>query len=259
MLKRLLTILALIAFLVCSVQAWAGGVLYQVSTIEALLQGVYDGHVSFSDLARQGGFGLGTVDKLNGEMLALDGVFYQVTVDGKVHSIPGDMTTPFANVTHFKPDQTIISSLRMDLPGLHKFISSRLPTPNLFYALRVEGVFPYVKVRSVPGVTKRPYPKLVEIVKNQAIFEFKNVRGTLVGFYSPSFAKGVGVPGYHIHFISHDKTKGGHVLGVELDSVTIKLATLSQLNLMLPTKGSFLKTKLGKDKSSELEKVEKDR
>ena len=252
----------LCAVLLFATQAQAAGqpgALYQISTIEALLDGSYDGQASFAKLAKHGDFGLGTVDKLNGEMVALDGKFYQVTVDGVVHQVPPEMTTPFANVTFFKENIAFDCPAGLDYQGLKKLIDSRLPSPNLFYAVRVDGVFPRVKVRSVPAATKRPYPKLVEVVKHQKVYDFPQVKGSLVGFYCPSFVKGVNVPGYHLHFLGAARQKGGHVLALKTPACRVSLAVLHSLELVLPEKGDFLTRKLGKEREGQLEKVEKDR
>ena len=55
---------------------------YQTSTMGALLDGVYDGDVTIAELLRHGDFGLGTFNHLDGEMLVLDGVCYQLRGDG---------------------------------------------------------------------------------------------------------------------------------------------------------------------------------
>jgi acetolactate decarboxylase len=57
---------------------------YQVSTIDALLQGSYDGVMRYDDVKRQGDFGIATFDGLDGEMVAVDGEFFQVMADGRV-------------------------------------------------------------------------------------------------------------------------------------------------------------------------------
>ena len=62
--------------------------LFQTSTLQALMAGVYDGNLTFQELARHGDFGLGTLDALDGEMIALDGVFYQARADGRVSPWP---------------------------------------------------------------------------------------------------------------------------------------------------------------------------
>ncbi len=256
---RIAAALAALVLFCSPVLAANTGGLYQISTIDALLDGSYDGQVTFAQLAQHGDFGLGTVDRLNGEMVGIDGKFFQITVDGKVHSVPQTMTTPFANVTFFKPTITFDCPAGLDYEALKKAIDRQLPSANLFYAIRVDASFTYLRVRSVPGVTKRPYPKLVDIVKHQKVYEFKNINGSLVGFYSPAFVKGVNVPGFHMHFIGAKRLKGGHLLGITTKACRVQVAVLNRLNLVLPTKGDFLKSKLGGDRSHQLEKVEKDR
>ncbi len=58
-------------------------VLFQASTIGALLEGAYDGDLSFAELAEHGDLGLGTLNGLDGEMIALDGRFYRADVEGR--------------------------------------------------------------------------------------------------------------------------------------------------------------------------------
>src|SRR5580704_8009324 len=79
--------------------------LFQVSTSTALVQGVYDGVVRIGDLKQHGDFGLGTFDGLDGEMLALDGHFYQVQSSGKVSESADDAKVPFAVVTTFRAER----------------------------------------------------------------------------------------------------------------------------------------------------------
>src|ERR671932_836140 len=77
--------------------------LFQTSTVDALVEGKYEGDISFSELEGRGDFGLGTFDALDGEMVALDGAFYQVRADGRAYEVGKQMKTPFAVVTFFEP------------------------------------------------------------------------------------------------------------------------------------------------------------
>src|SRR4051794_40607680 len=79
---------------------------YQNSTIEALLDGNYDGEVTYAEVRKHGDFGLGTFDTLDGEMVAVDGVFYQVRSDGKAYAVTDQSKTPLAIVTYFRPDRS---------------------------------------------------------------------------------------------------------------------------------------------------------
>ncbi len=231
--------------------------LYQVSTIDALLAGVYDGRTTLGQLAGRGDFGLGTYNALDGEMIVLGGVFYQVTSDGVVHRMPSQIQTPFVNLTFFgKPDQVIRLKGEIDYPRLKALVDKALPTPNIFYALRIRGRFQRVKARSVPRQHK-PYPPLVQVVKNQSIFPLSNIAGTMLGFRCPPFVKGINVTGYHLHFLSADQKKGGHVLGFAVKDPVVEVAYIRRLELILPQGGGFAGSALDRDRSRELDKVEK--
>ena len=58
--------------------------LFQVSTTGALVQGVYNEAVTVGGLRTHGDFGLGTFEGLDGEMVVLDGKFYQAHADGSI-------------------------------------------------------------------------------------------------------------------------------------------------------------------------------
>jgi len=166
------------------------------------------------------------------------------------------MKTPFAIVTFFGPDKTILLDKDMDYDQLKHYLDSLLPTKNIFYAVKIEGIFRYIKTRSVPRQTK-PYPPLVEVVKNQTTFEFQDVEGTIVGFRCPSYVKGINIPGYHLHFITKDKKGGGHLLECRTQNMKIEIDYTSEFFMVLAESGEFYKTDLTKEKQKELEKVEK--
>ncbi len=231
-------------------------VLFQVSTIDALLQGVFDGFYSFDDLESHGDFGIGTFDSLDGEMVAVDGDYYQVKADGVAYPVQGNMTTPFSTVTYFKADQTIAVQNASNYTILSSQISEKLPSINMFYALRIDGTFPYVKTRSVPA-QKKPYPRLADATKNQSVFEFTNVTGTIVGLWAPEFSKGLNVAGYHLHFITADRKAGGHILDLKVDKADVKVDITPGFAMQLPTTGDFYNVDLTQDLQSELETVEK--
>lgn len=231
-------------------------VLYQVSTIDALLQGVYDGILPVAELETHGDFGIGTFDGLEGEMLALDGNYYQIKTDGIAYPVSREMTTPFATVTYFEADENFRLEEPVNLTKLEDFLDLNLPSENLFYAVRVDGNFSYIKARSVPRQEK-PYPKLADAVSTQSVFEFENISGTLVGFRAPEYVKGVNVPGYHLHFITEDKSAGGHVLDLEMENGDAALDITNAFFMELPTSGDFYDVELGQDLQADMEKVEK--
>ena len=233
-------------------------VLFQASTINALLEGVYDGEITYGELKQHGDFGIGTFNGLDGEMIGLDGMFYQVKSDGVAYAVADSMKTPFAAVTFFEADKEVALDQSVDYEQLRHFLDQMLPTQNIFYAIKIEGTFTYIKTRSVPGQHK-PYPPLVEVVKHQPTFEFHDVTGTMVGFRCPAYVKGVNVPGYHLHFITEDKKGGGHVLDCRIQDVTIGIDYTSGFYLTLPEASTFYETDLSKEKELELEQVEKEK
>ena len=231
-------------------------VLFQTSTLQALMNGVYDGDCSFGELNRHGNFGLGTFDALDGEMVAVDGQFYQVKTDGKAYPVDPAQKTPFGEVTFFKAEKVLDLSEPLDLAQLEKRLLSQMPGGNFPYALKITGKFSYVKTRSVPPQTK-PYPPLVEAAKRQAVFEFKNVDGVIVGFYHPNYLGGINVAGYHCHFLTADHRAGGHLLDCRIKQVRVELQQLEDFSLRLPESPAFSRTDLSGDKQQEIEKVEK--
>lgn len=226
----------------------------QISTIDALMQGVYDGNTPLSELKGYGDFGIGTFHALEGEMILLDGSFYQVKADGKTYRPDEKVLTPFATVTFFHPEISYQVKV-LSFSDFKSAIDSLMISCNLFYAIKLHGTFSRVKTRSVPAQQK-PYPSLVKVTATQSEFEIKAVSGTLSGFYCPPFVTGINVPGYHIHFLSDDHTFGGHVLEFEMEEGTLWLDQINAVRLILPEEGGFLDTDLTNDLSDDLEQVE---
>lgn len=249
-------LIILVIFLASPLVAHSGEALFQYSTIDALLAGVYDGQLTNGELKKRGNLGLGTFNALDGEMVVLDGQVYQVKVDGKVSLAPDSGKIPFAVVTSFIPKQFVPLKKAGNLTELTKLIDQALPTKNIFYAIKIEGRFPRVVARSVPRQS-RPYPPLAKAVEKQAVFTFKDVEGTLLGFRCPAYVKGVNVPGYHLHFLTKDRNAGGHVLDCSLENLTVQIDPIHHFTLVLPQDQEFYRVDLGKDQSLDLHKVEK--
>lgn len=230
--------------------------LYQVSTIDALLAGDYDGDASLASLRRHGDFGIGTYDNLDGEMVLLDGTFYQVKADGRVHAPDPRSETPFAVVCAFRPERTFAVPQGADLAAVENALDREAPNPNLFCAIRIDGTFRTMRTRSVPA-QQRPFPPLKDVTPTQPTFDMENVTGTLVGFRCPPFVAGVNVPGYHLHFLSHDAARGGHVLACELVTGTAQVDVLDRFEMRLPHTADFADANLAADRQGELKRVEK--
>ncbi len=246
----------LVAWLTGGAVAAEQKVLFQTSTLQALMNGVYDGDFSFEELKKHGDFGQGTFEALDGEMLAVDGRFYQVKSDGQVYPVAPTQKTPFAEVTFFRADKTLDATEIPDLKHLEQYLTERLPSPNVLYAFKITGKFAYIKTRSVPRQA-RPYPPLAEAAKNQKVFEFRNLDGVMVGFFHPRFLAGVNVAGYHFHFLTADRRAGGHLLDCRLQQARVEWSRINDFQLRLPGTEEFSRTDLSGDKQQEIDRVER--
>ncbi len=233
----------------------AADTLSQFSTIDALMQGIYDGPATFAEVRRFGDFGIGTVNHLDGEMLALDGVFYQITSDGQVHVIADTEKTSFATLSFFHGKHSAKLPPLSSYKALQAWLDQHLGSRNYFWSLRIHGTFPTIKLRSISRQYP-PYRPLAEVSKSEKIFEYRNITGTLVGFRSPPYIKGINVPGYHFHFLSDDKTRGGHVLGCSVSKASAQWESHRTFQMRLPDDPTFRHADFSAHDAEALRKVE---
>lgn len=187
-------------------------VLFQASTIGALLHGSYDGDLTFAELAERGDLGLGTLNGLDGEMIAIDGEFLRADVDGNVSAVGPRERTPFAVVTRFEPTLEGEVPAGLDHEAILAALDDLAPAGAATFAVRLDGRFETVRARSVPR-QRPPYRPLEEVVADQHVFELADVEGSMVGFRFPAYVEGIEVAGYHLHFVDAARRRGGHVLG----------------------------------------------
>lgn len=228
---------------------------FQSSTIGALMEGVYDGEITYAELARQGDFGLGTFNALDGEMIAFDGRFFQMKSDGKAYPVDPSTKTPFAVVMFFDPTVKVLWEELTDWQQFQRAVDKAVPSKNIFYAVKVRAVFDYVRVRTVPR-QRKPYPPLVDVARNQPEFTHEGIKGTLVGFRFPDYTQGVNVAGYHVHFLDDALAAGGHVLDFRMRDARIDIDVTSQFHMEVPECGDFLNADLDKDQSEAIHQAE---
>jgi acetolactate decarboxylase len=228
--------------------------LYQVSTATALVEGIYQGVVRVATLRHHGDLGLGTFADLDGEMVVVDGHFYQVRSDGSVREAEDDTLSPFAVITSFSPEPAITLEDCPDLTHLTARFDALRDSDNIFYALRVDGTFDYIHTRAMRR-TKEGVP-LVQAAAVQPEFEFHGISGTLVGFWTPEYAKSLNVPGYHLHFISADHTHGGHLLQCKGKNLCLRIQREGNYHIAFPETPDFLKADLRRDPTKALAQAE---
>jgi len=233
------------------------GTLFQVSTTGALVEGIYDGVVSVATLKEHGDFGLGTFADLNGEMVALDGRIFQARSDGTVAEAPDGALVPFAVITHFKAERTAVIEPCPSFVALEAKLDAMRDSANVFFAFRVDGVFDFVKIRI--ACKTAPDTKLVDAAAHQAEFEYTDVEGSLVGFWTPHYARAVNVAGYHLHFLSKNRRIAGHLLECRAKSLRAQVQHEADFRIAIPETAHFLKADLTRDGAADLEKAERDR
>jgi acetolactate decarboxylase len=229
--------------------------LFQVSTSAALVEGIYQGAVRVSRLLQHGDFGLGTFIDLDGEMVVLDGVCYQVSPTGAITPVEGDRLIPYAVVTRFSSSFQKKHPRILNFSDLAQACDQLRDSNNVFYAFRVNGSFHTVKTRVMKCVPEGT--PLKRAASGQQEFRFEEVRGTLVGLWSPAYAGSFSVPGYHFHFLSDDRQSGGHVLDCRASEVEIDGCAITEMHVSLPETEEFLKADLTRDPQDDLEKAER--
>jgi len=228
--------------------------LYVSSPVNDLVQCILLEDKTLLQVLEHGNFGLGTFNDLDGEMVLVDGVFYQLRSDGSALIPNLEMGTPYACVTHFNPVKSFDAPKNGTYSDLQKVIAESMLSNNLIYAIRVEGTFKKIRARSVPK--QDAYRPLVDVADDQKEFNYEHISGQLVGFWTPDFMHSISVPGFHLHFLSADKTHGGHLLELMIEDAKVWMQPLDQMSLDLPHTIEYLHANLDQDNSADLNKAE---
>ncbi|MCP2635207.1 acetolactate decarboxylase [Microbacterium sp. HD4P20] len=226
----------------------------QFAVLDALLAGAYESGLAVADVRKLGDFGIGCCEHLGGEVVILDGDVFECTVDDRPGRMVDDQVLPFVVACQL-PAVSAQPIARADLAAFTDGIEKGLASPNLFHAVRVDGVFAAVRIRVTPR-QERPFQPLAEVTSGQIETVVTDTRGTLVGFWTPRIYQGISVAGVHMHFISEDRSIGGHVLDVNIAKGHMKFAAHSRFNLRLPTDEHFLRTELTHDEDHRIVAVE---
>lgn len=231
--------------------------MYQYSIMDALQAGVYDGNMTFGELKKKGNFGVGTFNRLDGEMIMLDDEVYKMSHDGTISKVSDKDSTPLAFVKFFQADTSfVIMGNNLTYADVQAIILNAL-NKNEMYAIKLKGTFTTMRGRSViPAV--RPYPELADHIKNggQANFNFAQIRGTCVGFLMPGYMARTNVAGYHVHFIADDHAHGGHIFDFTTNRLEVEIDHIKGTTIELNTHPDFDKTDFSKDRVKDIKKIE---
>jgi alpha-acetolactate decarboxylase len=230
--------------------------LYQFGFADYLLSGNYSGITPISGIKAKGTFGIGAPDNINGEITFEDGKTFLTTSTGQTSEISDTTKLALAVVTEFDKDFEISLS-QQEKGQLINSLDEILNDKNGMYAVKITGTFLRVKTRAFPAVTENPAPATASILDRQKFFELENVKGSLIGFKLPSYLGGLNIVGYHFHFLSEDKTKGGHVVDFKVENVEVEVDVLNGFEAELPQTKDFRDYDFGKDMELEIKKVER--
>jgi acetolactate decarboxylase len=209
--------------------------LFQTSTVQALLAGAYDGDVTLAEILEHGDLGLGTLNGLDGELIVLEGETWKAELDCTLTRPAASTKTPYAVVVQFSPGEPVKLHGPFDDAQLEAQLGEHILLARRPTAIRIDGRFALVHVRSVPK-QQRPYPPLADVIAQQQVSELREVSGTMIGFCFPDALDGIEMVGAHLHFLTDDRTRGGHVLSYTLLDATARLDAATALHVELPAR-----------------------
>lgn len=232
----------------------SSGAVSQFAVLDALLGGVYSQGIAARDVRALGDTGIGCCEGLGGEVILIDGELLECTADGPPRLMGDDEVLPFADICTIGPSPAVPTD-RGDLTVFRALVEELLRSRNLFHAVRWEGAVERIRTR----VTRRQSPPLrplADVAAEQIETETVAVEGALVGFWMPRIYQGITVAGLHLHFVSADRSVGGHVLEADLGPGFLRMTAFADFHLRVPTDDRFLATKLSHDDDHRIVAVE---
>ena len=233
--------------------------MYQVSTLKALSLGYTRPVVTVAGLLRHGDTGLGTFENVGGEMIVLDGRCFRADENGAVTESGTDGGVPFASVSKLTGQRKIAAGPIGDIRALRTFLDLRIEEGfglNSMHMARIDGRFESVSARSESPFRSQHVSLKQVLERTQRDFVFRNVRGSLVCVYYPDYMDGINMPGWHFHFLSEDRKRGGHVFELRITEGTVLLDRISRIEIQLPREPAFDTYSLTQASDEEIRQVE---
>lgn len=83
-----------------------------------------------------------------------------------------------------------------------------------------------------------------------------DIEGTIVALYCPDYMDELNTPGWHFHFVSKDRTTGGHVLELQADALSVTLDKTTGFNMVLPEDEHFNSAYRTEDQEGAVQEIE---
>lgn len=206
---------------------------HQLSLAHVLLDGGYDGVATLGEALAAGDHGLGTVDKLDGELVVVDGQPWRVDWQGRAEVMPPETRTPFVVVSTLDSPRTVRLRDR-SRDEVIDAIEELAHDPGAVLSVRLEGSFNHVLVRSVPA-QQPPYRPYVEVCQTDEVrWEHRPFHGVFVGFRFPDLSPGATIPGLHLHGLDRLRTTGGHNHDLHVRDAVLSVGISRELTVQLP-------------------------
>ena len=233
--------------------------MFQVSTLQALVAGYTRGVITVRELEGRGSIGLGTFEGVDGEMIMLDGVCYRARQDGTVVRPAPDAGVPFASAASVEGGASFELAEVGGIDALKHELTCKIDEAyalNSMHVATVRGTFNSVSARSESAYRADHVTLKDMLATTQREFVFEKLDGTLVCVYHPDYMDGINAPGWHVHFLSEDRTRGGHVFDLSLVSGRAVMHKIDRIEIQLPATPAFDTYSLKETSQKEIAEVE---
>ncbi len=216
--------------------------IFQVSTLQALSLGYTRAVIPVSEFIRHGNMGLGTFEGVNGEMIVIDGQCFQADKHGNVCPAAPDTGVPFAVIADCSGGKKLqlgpCASID-DLKDLLDHVVDDAFELNSMHLVRIDGLFKTISARSESGIMTHHVELKDILAGRQEDFVFTHTQGSLIALRFPDYMDGINAAGWHLHYISDDRARGGHVFDLSFEKADASVETISQIELQMPTGPMF--------------------
>ena len=233
--------------------------MFQVSTLHALVAGYTRSVITVQELESKGNVGLGTFEGVDGEMILFDGVCYRARQDGSVVRPAPDAGVPFASAASVEGGIAFDLEGPLDLDALKNDLTCKLDESfalNSLHVVTVSGTFDSVSARSESAYHADHVTLKDMLASTQREFVFEKLDGTLVCVYYPDYMDGINAPGWHVHFLSQDRARGGHVFDLSLVCGRAVMHKIDRIEIQLPATPAFDTYSLKETSQKEIAEVE---
>lgn len=233
--------------------------MYQVSTLQALSMGYTRPVINVGELLKHGKTGLGTFTGVDGEMIVLEGTCYRAAADGAVVESSPATGVSFASVAQTDEWEAYEITDSHNIASLKEWLTVKIEEGfglNSMHVARIDGCFEKVYARSESPVYAHHVELKEMLSRTQRDFLFESIRGSLVCVYYPDYMDGINASGWHLHFISEDRKKGGHVFELDMKEGRVQLAKLTTVQIRLPDEPAFDTYSLKEASADDIKAVE---